>query len=108
MKRIETRNQVKTMVDTHTEGITLTELHTHFQRLVTRLQLRTLLRALVENNEITAERMLWKCKKQTVYFPFSGAPNKKRKKKIVKLNNSRYLTVKDFKRNGAYTPFADR
>ncbi|HTA28448.1 MAG TPA: hypothetical protein VK809_11705, partial [Bacteroidia bacterium] len=107
MIRLETRQQVKIIVDQHDEGITLTRLHNQFQRMVTRLQLRTLLGALYEKGDISRERVLELNRSETKYYPFNGQPPVKRKRKPKQEEDKQILDVKDFLPGGKYQPYIE-
>ncbi len=107
MIRMETRRQVKAIVDQHEEGITLTRLHNQFQRVVTRLQLRTLLGALYEKGEISRERVLELSRSETKYYPFNGTPPVKKKRKQKVEEDKEILDVKDFLPGGMYQPYIE-
>ncbi len=107
MKRIETRNEVKAIVDMNPDGISLTHLMNKFQRITTRLQLRTMLGALFTNSEISRERICIHNRRVTKYFPFNGTPPVKKKRNKVKERNRKMLSMKDFMPGRKYSPYID-
>ena len=107
MKRIETRQQVKAMVDRYEEGITLTRLHNQFQRMATRLQLRTMLGALYEKGEISRQRVKELNRSETKYYPFNGNPPVKRKHKLKCHQEKTMLNRTDFMPGGMYLAFIE-
>jgi len=107
MIRIQTRTQVKAIVDGHEEGITLTRLHNQFQRMATRLQLRTMLGALYEKGEISRERVQELNHSETKYYPFNGSPPVKRKRKPKQVQEKTELDMSDFMPGGKYLAFIE-
>jgi hypothetical protein len=107
MKRIETRQQVKAIVDRYEEGISLTRLHNQFQRMATRLQLRTMLGALYEKGEISRERVKELNRSETKYYPFNGNPPTKRKQKPKLVQEKTMLDRSDFMPGGKYLAFIE-
>jgi hypothetical protein len=103
----ETRNQVKSMVNDYSEGISLNHLHNKFHRKVTRLQLRTLLGAMYMRSEISRERMITYNKRETKYFPFNGKSPVKRKMNRAKDGDSKMLSMKDFMPGKKYAAYID-
>ena len=107
MIRIETREQVKAMVNEYPEGISLTQLHNKVQRIVTRLQLRTLLGALYIRGEIDRQRVKTLNRRETKYYPFNGLPPVKRKRKPKNESDSPMLSLKDFMPGGKYQAYIE-
>jgi hypothetical protein len=107
MIRIETREQVKSMVGEYPDGISLTQLHNKVQRIVTRLQLRTMLGTLYTNGEISRERVKTLNRKETKYYPFNGMPPVRRKRKPKTENDGKILTMKDFMLGGNYQAYIE-
>lgn len=107
MIRIETRDQVKCLVAEHPEGISLTELHCKVQRMLTRLQLRTLLGTLYTKGEISRLRVSVLNRRETKYYPYNGMPPVTRKRKQKKENNSDMLSMKDFMPGEKYQPYIE-
>ena len=108
MIRIETREQVKAIVMQSPEGISLTQLHNKFHRIMTRLQLRTVLTSLYKKGEISRERVCALNRRETQYYPFNGKPPVTREKRIIKLRDKKMLSMKDFmpgKKYQAYIEF---
>ena len=107
MIRIETREQIKALVARYPEGISLTQLHNQVQRLVTRLQLRTMLGALYMKGEISRARVEALNRRETKYYPFNGLPPATKARKPKKENNGRMLTMKDFMVGGKYQAYLE-
>jgi hypothetical protein len=108
MKRIETRNHIKSIVENYPEGISLTQLHNKFQRTVTRLQLRSLLGVLYMNGEITRQRVSMLSRRVTKYYPFNGSEPVKRKLKHLKERNKKMLSMKDFMPGKKYQAYIEQ
>jgi len=107
MIRLETRQQVRAIVDQREEGVTLTQLHNQFQRMATRLQLRTMLGALYEKGEISRERVKALNRSETKYYPFNGKPPVKRKRNKRTEEDKTMLDMSDFLPGRKYQPYID-
>ena len=107
MKKIEIRELVKNMVYDYPEGASLTQLHHKVHRLVTRLQLRTLLGSLYLNSEITRERVSVHNRRETRYYPFNGKPPVTRPKGKPKESEGKLLSMKDFMPGKKYRAYLD-
>lgn len=107
MIRNETREQIKSLVAEYPEGISLTNLHNKVHRIVTRLQLRTLLGSLYTKGEITRERVDALCRRETRYYPFNGQPPVKRIRKPRKECDHEMLSLKDFLPGQKYQPYIE-
>ena len=107
MIRIETREQVKALVNQYPEGISLTHLHNKIHRIVTRLQLRTALGSLYMKGEITRERVTTLNRRETKYFPFNGKEPLIKKRNPVKEEDKKMLSMKDFMPGKKYQAYID-
>lgn len=104
MTRTEIREHVKSAVHEFPDGGSLTDIHNKVRRLLTRLQLRTLLGNMYAKSEISRERVIYKGKKITHYYPFNGKSPVVRKQQVKQQNTGRILSMKDFRTGGAYNP----
>ncbi|HTB31760.1 MAG TPA: hypothetical protein VK808_07025 [Bacteroidia bacterium] len=107
MIRIETREHVRALVEKHPEGITLTKLHNQVYRMITRLQLRTVLGVLYAKSRISRERVHELNRRETKYYPFNGKPPVKRARKPVKVSDTKMLDMKDFMPGKKYQAYLD-
>jgi hypothetical protein len=107
MIRIETRLHIKSLVENYPDGISLTKLHNRVYRMVTRLQLRTILGALYMNSEITRQRVFELNRRETKYYPFNGKPPVTKKKNPVKEKDTQMLDMKDFMPGKKYQAYLD-
>jgi len=107
MIRIETREHVKSIVNGYPDGISLTRLHNKVHRMITRLQLRTVLTALYRKGEISRERVTELNRRETRYYPFNGTEPVKRKVNRIKKRSGRMLSMKDFMPGKKYRAYLD-
>lgn len=105
MKKTEIRQQVKSLVMEYPEGISLTYLHNKVHRMVTRLQLRTLLGSLYSRQEISRERVTVHNRRETKYYPFNGLAPVRRKRRPAKENEGDMLSMEDFMPGKKYAPY---
>lgn len=107
MKKTEIRQHVKSLVLEYPEGVSLTHLHLKLHRIVTRLQLRTLLGSLYNRSEISRERVDALNRRETRYYPFNGQGPVRRKRRPAKENEGDMLSMDDFMPGKKYAAYID-
>jgi len=107
MIKAETREYIHSVINASPEGVSLSQLHSKVHRKLTRLQLRTMLDGLYMRSQVSKERIEKFNRRETHYYPFSGKPPVKKKRKGKTERDSPMLSMKDFMPGQKYAPYID-